>query len=189
MASRLAGSSDLFNKRGRKPWASVNMITAHDGFTLNDLVSYNDKHNEANGENNADGNSNNLSWNCGVEGPTDDPKIKQAERAAEAQLSCDAVFFAGHADVGCRRRVRPHSKGQQQRLLPGQRNKLVGLGGNHRRREISGRFYAQGDPASPYASGASPGTISNGRVQRATGRQRRHLDQRDGRRDEERGLG
>jgi isoamylase len=75
LASRLAGSGDLFNKRGRKPWASVNFITAHDGFTLNDLVSYNDKHNETNGENNQDGTSNNLSWNCGAEGPTDDPEI------------------------------------------------------------------------------------------------------------------
>ena len=64
---------DLFNQRGRKPWASVNFVTAHDGFTLNDLVSYNDKHNEANGEDNRDGNSNNLSCNYGVEGPTDDP--------------------------------------------------------------------------------------------------------------------
>jgi glycogen operon protein len=66
----------LFNKRGRRPWASVNFVTAHDGFTLNDLVSYNDKHNEANGEDNHDGSSNNLSWNCGVEGPTDDPAIR-----------------------------------------------------------------------------------------------------------------
>jgi isoamylase len=66
----------MFNKRGRKPWASVNFITAHDGFTLNDLVSYNDKHNDANGEDNRDGHSNNLSWNHGIEGPTDDPSIK-----------------------------------------------------------------------------------------------------------------
>src|SRR5208337_2287591 len=64
-----------FNFRGRKPWASVNFIAAHDGFTLRDLVSYNDKHNEANGEENRDGHSDNRSWNCGVEGPTDDPPI------------------------------------------------------------------------------------------------------------------
>jgi glycogen operon protein len=74
-AKRISGSGDLFNKRGRRPWASVNFITAHDGFNLNDLVSYNDKHNEANGEDNRDGHSNNHSWNCGVEGPTDDPEI------------------------------------------------------------------------------------------------------------------
>ncbi|RDI61243.1 glycogen debranching protein GlgX [Microvirga subterranea] len=76
LASRLTASADLFNKRGRKPWASVNFITAHDGFTLNDLVSYNDKHNEANGEENRDGHSHNLSSNYGVEGPTEVPEIR-----------------------------------------------------------------------------------------------------------------
>jgi glycogen operon protein len=75
IASRLAASSQIFNRRGRKPWASVNFITAHDGFTLNDVVSYDDKHNEANGEDNRDGHSNNLSWNHGAEGPTDDKAI------------------------------------------------------------------------------------------------------------------
>jgi isoamylase len=74
-AKRITGSGDLFNKRGRKPWASVNFVTAHDGFNLNDLVSYNDKHNEANGEDSRDGHSNNCSWNHGVEGPTDDREI------------------------------------------------------------------------------------------------------------------
>ena len=75
MATRIAGSADMFNRRGRRPWVSVNFITAHDGFTLNDLVSYNEKHNEANGEDNRDGSSNNLSCNYGAEGPTDDPAI------------------------------------------------------------------------------------------------------------------
>ncbi len=74
-ASRLTGSSDLYEATGRRPSASVNFVTAHDGFTLNDLVSYNEKHNEANGEDNRDGESHNRSWNCGVEGPTDDPEI------------------------------------------------------------------------------------------------------------------
>ena len=69
------GSADLFEQQGRKPWASVNFITAHDGFTLTDLWSYNSKHNEANGEDNRDGHNDNRSWNCGVEGPTDDPAI------------------------------------------------------------------------------------------------------------------
>jgi isoamylase len=75
LASRLAGSSDIFGYRGRRPWASVNFITAHDGFTLTDLVSYNNKHNEANGEGDRDGHDDNLSWNCGVEGPSNDPAI------------------------------------------------------------------------------------------------------------------
>src|SRR5215475_11906219 len=76
LAARLTASADLFDKRGRKPWASVNFITAHDGFTLNDLVSYDDKHNEANGEENRDGHAHNLSHNYGVEGPTDDRAIQ-----------------------------------------------------------------------------------------------------------------
>jgi len=75
LASRLAGSSDLFAHNGRRPRASVNFVTVHDGFTLTDLVSYNHKHNEANHEDNRDGTDDNLSWNCGVEGPTDDPEI------------------------------------------------------------------------------------------------------------------
>jgi glycogen operon protein len=69
-ASRLTGSSDLYESSGRRPIASINFVTAHDGFTLRDLVSYNEKHNDANGEGNADGESHNRSWNCGVEGPT-----------------------------------------------------------------------------------------------------------------------
>jgi len=75
LAYRLTGSSDLYARSGRRPYASINFVTAHDGFTLEDLVSYNDKHNEANGEDNRDGESHNRSWNCGVEGPTDDPAI------------------------------------------------------------------------------------------------------------------
>jgi isoamylase len=75
LALRLTGSSDLYGQGGRRPYASVNFVTAHDGFTLADLVSYNEKHNEANGEDNRDGHNENLSWNCGVEGPTDNPDI------------------------------------------------------------------------------------------------------------------
>jgi glycogen operon protein len=75
LAWRVAGSSDVFGHRGRRPWASINFITAHDGFTLQDLVSYEHKRNEANGEDNRDGHEPNFSWNCGIEGPTDDPEI------------------------------------------------------------------------------------------------------------------
>ena len=77
LAYRMTGSSDLYERSGRRPYASVNFVTAHDGFTLRDLVSYNHKHNEANGEDNRDGTDNNRSWNCGVEGPTDDPAVNQ----------------------------------------------------------------------------------------------------------------
>ena len=77
---RLTGSPDLYQHDGRRPYASVNFVTSHDGFTLNDLVSYNEKHNEANGENNQDGDNNNQSWNCGAEGPTDDPVVNALRR-------------------------------------------------------------------------------------------------------------
>lgn len=74
-ATRLCGSADLYSHSGRRPYASINFVTCHDGFTLQDLVSYNQKHNEANGEDNRDGSNDNLSWNCGVEGPTNNPQI------------------------------------------------------------------------------------------------------------------
>jgi len=76
----MSASSDFFNQQGRRPWASVTFITAHDGFTLNDLVTFNEKHNEANGEDNQDGSSDNRSWNCGVEGPTGDAKINRLRK-------------------------------------------------------------------------------------------------------------
>jgi len=75
IATRLSGSSDLYEKSGRRPYASINFVTCHDGFTMNDLVSYSHKHNEENQESNRDGSDSNLSWNCGVEGPSDDPEI------------------------------------------------------------------------------------------------------------------
>src|ERR1700726_5246055 len=95
MASRLAASADLFAKRGRKPWASVNFITAHDGFTLADLVSYNDKHNEANGENNQDGDNNNKSWKCGAEGLTRDPEINALRRRQQRNFLCTLFLSQG----------------------------------------------------------------------------------------------
>jgi glycogen operon protein len=76
LATRLCASADIYNNNGRKPWASVNFVTAHDGFTVRDLVSYNDRHNEANGEDNNDGHDDNRSWNCGAEGETDDADIR-----------------------------------------------------------------------------------------------------------------
>src|SRR3954452_2516387 len=95
LASRVTGSADLFNKRGRKPWASVNFVTAHDGFNLNDLVSYNEKHNEANGENNCDGHTNNNSWNHGTEGPTDDPEIVKLRERQKRNFIATMMFSHG----------------------------------------------------------------------------------------------
>jgi glycogen operon protein len=91
LAYRLSGSSDLYEIGGRRPSASINFITAHDGFTLRDLYSYNEKHNSANGEDNRDGESHNISWNCGTEGPTDDPQINALR--AKMQRNMLATLF------------------------------------------------------------------------------------------------
>ena len=95
LAPRLTASGDQFNHRGRRPWACVNFITAHDGFTLNDLVSYNDKHNEANGEDNRDGSSDNRSWNCGAEGPTDDAAINALRERQMRNLLATLLLSQG----------------------------------------------------------------------------------------------
>jgi len=95
MATRLAGSSDLYGSSGRRPHASVNFITCHDGFTLHDLVSYNFKHNEANGEHNADGENHNLSWNCGVEGPTKDTLIKNRREKQKRNFIATLLLSQG----------------------------------------------------------------------------------------------
>jgi isoamylase len=94
-ASRITASANLFNRRGRKPWASVNFVTAHDGFTLNDLVSYNDKHNEQNGEDNRDGSSNNRSWNHGAEGPSDDAEIIALRERQKRNMLATLLFSQG----------------------------------------------------------------------------------------------
>jgi isoamylase len=94
-AYRLTGSSDLYEDTGRRPYASVNFVTAHDGFTLRDLVSYNDKHNEANGEDNRDGESHNRSWNCGVEGPTDDPEVNRLRRRQRRNFLATLLLSQG----------------------------------------------------------------------------------------------
>ena len=102
-AARISGSADLYQHSGRAPMASINFITAHDGFTLNDLVSYNNKHNEANGEGNADGESNNRSWNCGEEGPSEDPEVlslrsRQIKNFLTTMLFSQGVPMICHGD-------------------------------------------------------------------------------------------
>ncbi|MEV5442535.1 glycogen debranching protein GlgX [Streptomyces sp. NPDC052644] len=102
-ASRLTGSSDLYQDDGRRPLASVNFVTCHDGFTLRDLVSYNEKHNDANGEGNRDGESHNRSWNCGVEGETDDPdvralRMRQMRNFIATLLLSQGVPMLSHGD-------------------------------------------------------------------------------------------
>ncbi len=95
LAYRLTGSSDLYQRDGRHPSASINFITAHDGFTLNDLVSYNDKHNEANTENNQDGANDNYSWNHGVEGPTDDPEVRKIRERQKRNFLATLMLSQG----------------------------------------------------------------------------------------------
>ncbi|MGZ8435979.1 MAG: glycogen debranching protein GlgX [Candidatus Binatia bacterium] len=94
-ATRLSGSSDLYQSDGRKPYASINFITCHDGFNLQDLVGYNEKHNEANGENNQDGANDNNSWNCGVEGPTDDPAVNALRWQQKRNLIATLLLSQG----------------------------------------------------------------------------------------------
>ncbi len=95
LAGRLTGSAEFFNHGGRRPWASVNFVTAHDGFTLQDLVSYDRKHNHDNGEDNRDGTDNNLSWNCGHEGPTDDQRIRALRHQQRKNLIATALLAIG----------------------------------------------------------------------------------------------
>jgi isoamylase len=95
LAYRLTGSSDLYQRDGRKPYASINFVTCHDGFTLNDMVSYNEKHNEANGESNKDGSDQNFSWNCGVEGPTDNKVILELREKLKRNFLCTLIFSQG----------------------------------------------------------------------------------------------
>ena len=95
MAGRLCASADVFNHYGRRPWACVNFVCAHDGFTLNDLVTYNEKHNEANGEDNQDGSSDNRSWNCGIEGPSEDPAVNSLRERQIRNLLATLLLSQG----------------------------------------------------------------------------------------------
>jgi isoamylase len=95
LAARLTGSADLFDRRGRRAWTSVNKVTSHDGFTLHDVVSYNHKHNEANGEGNRDGHNANYSWNHGVEGPTRDPAVTTLRERQKRNLLATLLLAQG----------------------------------------------------------------------------------------------
>ncbi len=120
---RFTGSSDLYESTGRTPSASINFITAHDGFTLHDLVSYEAKHNEANGEDNHDGTDDNRSWNCGVGGTDRRRGGARAAAPPAPQPAGHAAAVPGRAHAARRRRDRAHPARQQQRLRPGQRDR------------------------------------------------------------------
>ena len=135
MRRALTGSGDIFDHRGRRPWASVNFITAHDGFTLNDLVSYNEKHNEANGEDNRDGHADNRSWNYGAEGPTDDEGINALRERQKRNLLATLLLSQGTPMLLAGDEFGRTQQRQQQRLLPGQRDQLGRLGRHRRQRQ------------------------------------------------------
>ena len=161
VASRLSGSSDLYADDGRSPYASVNFVTAHDGFTLRDLVSYDHKHNEANGEHNRDGTDNNRSWNCGVEGDDRRPGRHRAAPQAGGEPAGHAAAVGGRPDDHRRRRAGPHPARQQQRLRPGQRDVLAGLAS---RRRVARPLRRGQDraPAAARAPGAAAAALPGG---------------------------
>ena len=127
-ASRFTGSSDLYESDGRHPSASINFVTAHDGFTLADLVSYNAKHNEANLEDNRDGTDDNRSWNCGVEGPTDDPEVMALRERQQRNFLATLLLSQGVPMLVAGDEIGPNAARQQQRLVPGQRDLVDRLG-------------------------------------------------------------
>jgi pullulanase/glycogen debranching enzyme len=130
--SGCAARPTIFRAAPGLPAESVNFVVAHDGFTLHDLVSYHQRHNEANGEHNRDGHGHNLSFNCGVEGPSDDPTVLALRgRLQRALLACTAAG-PGHADAGRRHELGHSQQRQQQPLLPGQRDQLDQLGAGRR---------------------------------------------------------
>ena len=126
-ASRLAGSSDLFEHQGRRPRASVNFVTCHDGFTLNDLVSYNHKHNEANHEGNRDGADDNASWNCGAEGLAGDPAIINLRERQKRNFIATLLLSLGVPLLLAGDERGRYAARQQQRVLPGQRDLVARL--------------------------------------------------------------
>ena len=161
LAGALTGSAAQFRHDGRGPRASVNHVTVHDGFTLADLVSYEHKHNEANGEDNRDGSDDNNSLNCGVEGPTDDPADPRTAAPAAPQSAGVAAARAGRAADPGRRRGRQQPGRQQQRLLPGQRDRLGGLVGARQRRRHD-RVRRRPDAAAPALSATALAALARG---------------------------
>ena len=164
-AYRLAGSSDLFGRRPR-PLASVNFVTAHDGFTLHDLVSYDHKHNEANGEDNRDGTDNNHSWNCGVEGDTDDPEVLALRRRMMRNLLATLLVSHRRPDAHRRRRDRSHPGRQQQRVLPDDEIVLAVMGPRARGSRTCSRGPARCSPCA--ATTRCCATTSSSRAGRRT---------------------
>ena len=169
MAQRLCGSPDLYGWNRRGPTASINFITCHDGFTLHDLVSYNDKHNEANGEDNRDGTNDNDSWNCGCRRATDDPGINALRRRQIKNAMAMLLVSQGVPMLLMGDEVGRTQQRQQQHLLPGQRAELVRLDpGGARARPVA--FRPHDDRTAQGTSGPPPSPAPDG-----TASARRHL--------------
>ena len=193
-AYRFTGSSDLYADDGRHPFASVNFVTCHDGFTLADLVSYNAKHNEANGEGGRDGSDDNRSWNCGTEGPTEDPAILALRERQQRNFLATLLLSQGVPMLAAGDETGPHPAGQQQRLLPGQRDLLGALAHG---RDRGGRgpgaagAHPAADPAAPRPPGVPAPPLPAGQAGARGGRPARrrrvvHLGRRG---DDRAGLG
>src|SRR4029077_3375453 len=123
------GSPEIYGHEEREPEQSINFVTCHDGFTLNDLVSYNEKHNEANGENNRDGASDNRSWNCGVEGPTDDPAVEKLRNRQAKNFLTITMLSLGVPMILMGDEMRRGQHGNNNAYCQG--NQLVGLDIDH----------------------------------------------------------
>ena len=184
-ASRLTGSSDLYATSGRRPVASINFVTCHDGFTLHDLVSYNDKHNEANGEGNRDGTDDNRSWNCG---PKARPATRRSSRCGTGRSGTSWPRCSCSQGVPMllgRRRDGPDPGRQQQRLLPGQRGVLAGLVPGRRRARTCSHFTAHAGRAAPGASGVpAPPVLPRPSAEPADSDRRHRLAHPAGQRDD-----
>ena len=174
LANRVTGSAPEFNHRGRQAWSSVNFLTAHDGFTLNDWASYSEKHNEANGEGNRDGNSNNMSWNCGAEGPTDDPDIMALRDRQIRNMLATLLLARGTPMLLAGDEMARTQDGNNNAYC--QDNEISWLDWEHgeRQRQLID-FVARLTAPAPQAAGPEPHPLPHRRMERGTGGARHHL--------------
>ena len=188
LATRISGSGDLFGHGGRRPTASVNIVTVHDGFTLEDLVSYDAKHNEANGENNRDGNDDNRSWNCGVEGPTDDNDVLELRARQRRNFLATLMLSEGVPLLLGGDEFARTQDGNNNCLLPGQRAHLVRL---ERRltAERADRLHRAALPPARGSPGVSPAAVLQRHPSSRHGQRRPRLVPPGRLADESAGLG
>ena len=175
LAARVSGSADKFNKRGRKPWASVNFLTAHDGFTLHDTVSYNDKHNEANGEGNRDGHSHNLSYNYGVEGPTDDPEIRAVRLRQMRNMLATLFLSRGTPMLLAGDEFARTQKGNNNAYCQDNEVSWLDWGGDRRRGAGSRRVHPAPDHPAQRPADPEPRAVPHRPVRRGVRRQGRDV--------------